>query len=81
MTLNHLVILTNNCDWQALFLDGKLVQQAHEIVPTDLAKHCPIGSIAYEETSLAVHRHLQVVGQFPDDISLEQARAFTGAQE
>lgn len=79
--LNHLVILSNNDDWQALFSNGVLVEQAHEIVPNDLAKHCPIASIRYEDISLAVTRCLYQVGAFPSDITLEAARVYTSAQE
>lgn len=78
--LNHLVVLTNNDDWQALFKNGVLVEQAHEIVPADLAKHCPLGSFTYEDMPLAVIKHLYDAGQFPDGITLEDARRYDGLE-
>ena len=78
--LHHLVILSNNDDWQALFSNGVLVEQAHEIVPNDLAKHVPIASIAYEDMPLPVIKTLYDCGQFPEGISLEDARVFAGVE-
>ena len=78
--LNHLVVLTNNDDWQALFCNGVLVEQAHEIVPNDLAKHCPIASFTYEDMPLEVIKHLYEAGMFPDGITLEAARLYTGQE-
>lgn len=79
--IHHLVILSNNDDWQALFKDGVLVEQAHEIVPADLAKYVPIASITYEEMPLDVVRHLYRVGDFPGGFTLEEARAYTSDEE
>lgn len=79
-TLHHLVILGGGEEWQALFKDGVLVEQAHEIVPADLAKHVPIASLKYEDMPLAVVKHLDLAGEFPAGITLDAARRYTGQE-
>lgn len=78
--LHHLVILTNNDDWQALFKDGVLVEQAHEITIWDVAKHVPIASLRYEDMPLSVNKTLYDYGEFPHGIRLEDARVFGGKE-
>lgn len=76
--LHDLVIYSNNDDWQALFKDGLLVEQGHEITPFDLGKHCPAASIAYEEMEMPVIRRLYEIGEFAPGTTLAEARALVG---
>lgn len=78
--LHHLVIFGGGEEWQALFKDGVLVEQAHEIVPADLAKHVPIASLKYEDMPLEVVKYLYEAGDFPHGITLDAARRYTGQE-
>lgn len=44
--MNDILILSvPDGDWEGLYVNGKLVDQAHSIRICDLAAHCPIGKI------------------------------------
>lgn len=73
-------ILGNGADWEALFVNGVLVDQCHAFRLVDLAEYAPIGSINIGDIPPEVNAVLQDCGEFPEGISLADALAFTGGR-
>lgn len=73
--MNHIIIYDNGDDWQAMFVNGVLVEQAHHITVEDLSDHCPIGKIERIEMSRPVRDFVRRVGDFDPGITFEAAQA------
>lgn len=58
-------LLVNADYWQALFIDGKCVEQHHEI---DLIDYLKDNGVDIEERDAYEHPGLEDEGQFPEDL-------------
>ncbi len=76
--MHDVVVLTGD-DWEALFVDGVLLDQGGRISLQDIARHCPIASLRQEHMDDNVHDRLQQIGQFDTGISLADAKALKPA--
>jgi len=70
--MNKLTILSNDDDWEALYVNSKLAFQSHHVRIYDLKEFTPIESIVKLATPGDIYDLLADWGQFPTDLSLEE---------
>lgn len=74
--MNALTVLCAD-DWQGLFVNGVLQEEAHEIALRDLAGYCPIASLVVRELPAPAIEYLTSCGGFPNGCTVDEALALT----